>query len=211
MLRTSKSKKSSKKSSRRLERQSSKEKRGSKRKSPKRSTKQLLERRSSKEKRGSKKQSRPIESTYSLIIKNRLYHEIHSFWQIIFGNKKLRIDTINFVGTICESKKLYISSSSYLYDQMLNELDKYKIDKIKFMNNEYDKSMKYITYALEECDTVDKFLSSINKIKPSNKHDCINIMETIDNLLYNNLQKHTFIISTISKLNIDKLNIDNIY
>lgn len=180
MIRTYKSKKSSK-PQRSL-------KRSSKRSSKKQSSKKKLSKRLSKHR-----------STYSLslIPNNRLYQKMHSFWQIIFENQKIKIDTIDFVGTICESKKLYSSSSLYLYDQILNKLDKYKIDKIKFMNAEYDKSMKYITYALEECDTVDKFLSSIKLIKPVNTYDCTNIIEIIDNLLYNNLQKYTFVISTI--------------
>lgn len=84
------------------------------------------------------------------------------------------------------------------YDKVIYELDNLKRIKTEHYKMEYNKYVKYIDYALEECETSYLFMMNFSNINNYNMHYCdIKFIDnTINTLIYNNIQKYTFNIST---------------
>ena len=84
------------------------------------------------------------------------------------------------------------------YGKILTKLDNLKKTKIDFYNDEYKKNLKYIDYALEECNTSYLFMMSVIDIDDCNidYYNMYKIDNIINNLITNNIQKHSFCIST---------------
>lgn len=84
------------------------------------------------------------------------------------------------------------------YGKILTKLDNLKKTKIDFYNDEYKKNLKYIDYALEECNTSYLFMMSVIDIDDYNidYYNMYKIDNIINNLITNNIQKHSFCIST---------------
>ena len=73
-----------------------------------------------------------------------------------------------------------------IYDNILSELDKFKKNKLRFMNREFDKSIKYCDYGIEQCEVQEKLLLSIVQIN-SYTDNLNNIVNTINT---EPIQKH---------------------
>jgi len=84
------------------------------------------------------------------------------------------------------------------YDKILMEFDNLKKIKIDFCKNEYKKNLKYIDYALEECDASYLLMTGLVNIDKYNinYNDVNNIDNIINKLIKNDIQKHIFCIST---------------
>jgi hypothetical protein len=78
------------------------------------------------------------------------------------------------------------------YDIIIDRINKFKYEKTKFIYDEFNKNLKYINYALEECLSSEKILMTISNIS---KYD-IALDEMVVKLINGNLQKHIFCIST---------------
>lgn len=84
-----------------------------------------------------------------------------------------------------------IKSVIFECDKLITELNKLKELTTQKLIESYDKSIKYADFAEEECDVVEKLLIHISKI---DKYDYFN-NEIVDTLIYNSIQRHTFIMS----------------
>jgi hypothetical protein len=84
------------------------------------------------------------------------------------------------------------------YEKILMEFDNLKKIKIDFCKNEYKKNLKYIDYALEECDASYLLMTRLVNIDTYNinYNDINNIDNIINKLIKNDIQKHIFCIST---------------
>ena len=73
-------------------------------------------------------------------------------------SKNIITDKLSF-----DSYILNIANNYSLYKEIINALDLYKQYKLKFIIDTHNKFIKYVDFALEECDTSIKLLSSIGK------------------------------------------------
>ena len=89
---------------------------------------------------------------------------------------------------------LYSSNESDIYlssMKIINMLDKFKYDKIKFINDTHNKFNKYIEFALEECNTTIKLLLSIEKSKIYTKQ----FDDMVNKITYTEIQRYKYFIS----------------
>jgi hypothetical protein len=91
------------------------------------------------------------------------------------------------------------------YNIIIDRINKFKYTKTKFIYDEFNKNLKYIDYALEECLSSEKILMTISNIS---KYD-IALDKMVVTLINGNLQKHIFCISTHINNEICKLFIVN--
>jgi hypothetical protein len=88
---------------------------------------------------------------------------------------------------------------------VLIPLDKYKQDKLKFIIDTHNKFIKYIDFALEECDTSMKLLLSIGASgKWTNQFD-----EMVNKIIHTDVQRYKYFIS--SQINIPLFDVKYIY
>ena len=78
------------------------------------------------------------------------------------------------------------------YNNIIDRIDKFKYEKTNFIYDEFNKNLKYIDYALEECLSSEKILITISNIS---KYDII-LDKMVVKLINGNLQKHIVCIST---------------
>jgi hypothetical protein len=78
------------------------------------------------------------------------------------------------------------------YNNIIDRIDKFKYEKTNFIYDEFNKNLKYIDYALEECLLSEKILMTISNIS---KYD-VALDKMVVTLINSNLQKHIFCIST---------------
>jgi hypothetical protein len=111
-------------------------------------------------------------------------------------------------------KYIWNNNTYNIYDIILSELNNFKKTKIQFMENEFNKHIKYCDYAEEQCIIQEKLLLSViqmNKYydglndiietiitEPIQKHIClINIVETI---ITEPIQKHICLINIVETI-----------
>jgi hypothetical protein len=143
--------------------------------------------------------------TIFLLIKNRYINvrqlnffiiNICSFMNNIKSNYLLSCEIINEhlhkMRTIHHKLNIDIKIFNKKYHNAIEKLEKYKIEKIEFIKEQFKQTSKHIEYALEECDTTIKLLSYIEH---SDKYDMM--FDNISHKLLNNVQKYNYCVSNV--------------
>lgn len=126
-----------------------------------------------------------------------LYLEVLKNISNIYDSEYEFINTYNSIKTSYKIIKQYIYLKKNIIetvDKILVDIENYKLNKIKYIRNHYEKSLKHIEYALEECDVVCKLLVYIEKSKIYNT----SFDNIVTNLITFNIQKYKYYISTIT-------------
>ena len=124
---------------------------------------------------------------------NKFQYVIEKLKHIIKG-----YDIVYTVFSRCVVTNLMITHNNIYtsYDDIIKFLVKYKQDKIKFIIDTHNKFIKYIDFALEECDTSMKLLLSIGASgKWTNQFD-----EMVNKIIHTDVQRYKYFIS--SQINI---------
>ena len=111
---------------------------------------------------------------------------VYDIWHTLHKECVTANDKIYSIYNLNDSD-IYLSSM-----KIINMLDKFKHDKIKFINDAHDKFIKYINYALEECDTTIKLLLSIYASNIINSQ----ILYMVNKLVCTDIQQYKYFISS---------------
>jgi hypothetical protein len=128
----------------------------------------------------------------------------------IVNNKQLHDIFLFYIKDVKILLSMYRPNSPYnsIYTMTLNvliPLDKYKQDKLKFIIDTHNKFIKYIDFALEECDASMKLLLSIGASgKWTNQFD-----EMVNKIIHTDVQRYKYFIS--SQINIPLFDVKYIY
>ena len=118
---------------------------------------------------------------------NKLRYTINAYdiWYTLYKECATANDKIYSIYNSNDSN-IYLSSM-----KIINMLDKFKHDKIKFINDTHNEFNKYVEFALEECDTTIKLLLSIEKSKIYTKQ----LDDMVNKIIYTEIQRYKYFIS----------------
>jgi hypothetical protein len=100
--------------------------------------------------------------------------------------KAITRDELSFVSYFLDNTNNYS-----LYKKIIDALVKHKQDKLKFIIDTHNKFIKYIDFALEECDTSIKLLSSIDKTNLWTQQ----FDDMVNKIIYTEIQRHKYFVS----------------
>ena len=122
----------------------------------------------------------------NLILTQKLTNEYSKLLNTLKKYYKFLAKTHKHIEWQNVDKYIWNNNTYNIYDIILSELNNFKKTKIQFMENEFNKHIKYCDYAEEQCIIQEKLLLSV--IQMNKYYDGLN--DIIETIITEPIQKH---------------------